>query len=246
MLEIWRDVVGFEGLYAVSNRGRVKSLPRTVIVHGTQQQHKIIKERILKQAINVPAGGAYTRYVVGLCKEGKRITRNAARLVAEAFVPNPNKYPCVLHRDDNALNNTVSNLEWGTLQENSRQAAERGRTRSGEAHHSSMVSNATRQEAYSLLRTGVPVSRVATSMVMSRQAVMDLRDGKVKGYKRLQVTRLVLRGSKCSHAKLTEQHVIEIKQNLANGRTQSSIAAQFGVSKSTIAAIRRGATWAWL
>jgi hypothetical protein len=246
MLETWRDVVGFEGLYAVSSQGRVKSLPRTVIVHGTQQQHKIIKERILKQTINVPAGRAYTRYMVGLCKEGKRITRNVARLVAEAFVPNPNKYPCVLHRDDNALNNAVSNLEWGTLQENSRQAAERGRTRSGEAHHSSVVSNAARQEAYNLLLTGIPVSRVATLMAMPHQAVTDLRDGKIKGYKSLQVTRLVLRGSKCPQAKLTEQHVIEIKQSLANGRTHTSIAAQFGVSKSAIAAIGRGATWAWL
>lgn len=103
--EEWRDIQGFEGLYQVSNLGRVKSLDRVVYKKdGTTQ---IYKERILKQS------NLWNEYlVVNLSRNGKPIMHRIHRLVAEAFLPNPNNYPIINHKDENKTNNSVDNLEW--------------------------------------------------------------------------------------------------------------------------------------
>lgn len=106
MEEIWKDVVGYEGLYKVSNLGRVKSLSRLIIISN---YHKQSDDIILKQKINV------TGYnVVNLSKNGCYKTKFVHRLVAEAFIPNPNTLPQINHKDENKLNNCVNNLEWCT------------------------------------------------------------------------------------------------------------------------------------
>lgn len=97
--EYWKPVVGYEGLYEVSNFGRVKSL-------------KFGKERILKQKIR---GGYYS---VGLSKNGIVKTYQVHRLVAEAFIDNTDNLPQVNHKDENKLNNSVDNLEWCDAQYN--------------------------------------------------------------------------------------------------------------------------------
>ena len=106
-VEIWKPVVGYEGLYEVSNLGRVKSLPR-----------KKCKGNILKPHIN--KGYEY----VHLCKNGKSYYAKVHRVVAEAFlqtIPNKNH---VNHIDGNKTNNAVSNLEWCTATENLKHARE--------------------------------------------------------------------------------------------------------------------------
>ena len=110
--ETWRDIKGYEGLYQVSNLGRVKSLGRTVPSKGGSKQYR--KERILKQAAN---RGGYL--LVSLCKGcGKQKTHKVHRLVCEAFHKNPKNKPCVNHIDENKANNVASNLEWCTAKEN--------------------------------------------------------------------------------------------------------------------------------
>lgn len=96
--EIWKDVVGYEGLYQVSNIGRVRSL-------GHDKWHK---GRILKPIID--GKGAY--FYVGLFKNGKRKGESIHRIVATAFIPNPKNLPCVNHKDENKQNNKAENLEW--------------------------------------------------------------------------------------------------------------------------------------
>ena len=101
MDEIWRDIDGYEGLYQVSNKGRVKSL-------------KWGKERILKPHDN---GIGYLR--VALRKESSLKFIIIHRLVAQAFIPNLENKPQVNHKDENKKNNCVENLEWATAKENS-------------------------------------------------------------------------------------------------------------------------------
>ena len=110
MEEIWRDIKGFEGYYQVSNTGNVKSLERTV---RNGRGYKIIPEKILEGYDN---GNGYL--YVKLCKEGKRKQYRINRLVAMAFIPNPNNLPEVNHKDKIRTNNNIENLEWCTKQYN--------------------------------------------------------------------------------------------------------------------------------
>lgn len=105
--EIWRDVVCYEGLYEVSNKGRVKSF-----------QHKVVKIRIPQKH------GEY--FALGLSKFGKQKTICIHALVAKAFIPNPENKPFVNHRDGDKYNNCVENLEWSTVAENTQHAYDTG------------------------------------------------------------------------------------------------------------------------
>lgn len=103
-MEEWRDIEGFEGLYQVSNEGRVKSLERTIIRSNGAPFY--VRERFLKFGINCE------HYTVTLANLGKHYHPLVHRLVAEAFIPNPNNYDIVHHIDHNPKNNKVENLMW--------------------------------------------------------------------------------------------------------------------------------------
>lgn len=116
MDEVWKDISGYEGIYQVSNLGRVKSLDRE-ISHlnrwGSMQSQKI-RGRILT------AKASHDNYMdVVLCKGGRSETKLVHRLVAIAFIPNPDNLPQVNHKDENPRNNAVTNLEWCTAEYNS-------------------------------------------------------------------------------------------------------------------------------
>ena len=108
--EIFKDIVGYKGLYQISNLGNVKSL------HCN-------KEKIMKLTIR---SKNYPYYFVGLLKNGKRKYFAVHRLVAQAFVNNPNNYNQVDHLDGNKLNNNANNLEWVTPKENTNRAWQKG------------------------------------------------------------------------------------------------------------------------
>lgn len=109
--EIWKDIKGYEGLYQVSNLGRVKSLDRVIIKNNGFTIH--IKEKILQNSIDRKG---YP--IIGLCKMGKCKTKPIHRLVADAFIPNPENKPEIDHIDTDPTNNRVENLRWCTRQEN--------------------------------------------------------------------------------------------------------------------------------
>lgn len=103
--EIWKDIKGYEGLYQVSNLGRVKSLERKMRCRKCK--------KIIKTATITNKG----YYRLSLCKNGKTKFYHIHRLVAQAFIPNPDNKPTVDHIDRNKLNNNVSNLRWATYNE---------------------------------------------------------------------------------------------------------------------------------
>ncbi len=110
MQEIWKDVPNYEGLYQVSNLGRVRSN------HNTRYH----KPKILK---SIPRSGYVS---VILCKNKYHKNVFIHRLVAECFVPNPQNKPCVNHIDGNKANPCATNLEWCTQKENISHAIKTG------------------------------------------------------------------------------------------------------------------------
>lgn len=113
MEEIWKDIVGFEKYYQVSNLGRIK----------TKSTGKVRKQGITR---------GYPSFTFQI--KGKAYNLTVHRIVAKAFIPNPNNYEVVNHKDGNKTNNNVDNLEWCTTQHNVREAYRLGLMNISEKH----------------------------------------------------------------------------------------------------------------
>lgn len=98
MMEEWRAVPGYEGLYEVSNMGNVRNVRRNTLLRLSKTNYGYIR--------------------VGLCKNGISTGFQVHRLVAQAFIPNPDNLPQINHLDEDKTNNNVDNLEWCTAKYN--------------------------------------------------------------------------------------------------------------------------------
>lgn len=96
--EIWKDIKGYEGLYMISDQGRVYSIRSNIYLAQSETQDGYLK--------------------VKLCRNGQRKTEYIHRLVARHFIDNPKNLPQVNHKDENRQNNNSSNLEWVTAKDN--------------------------------------------------------------------------------------------------------------------------------
>lgn len=115
MNEMWEDIVGFEGYYQISSFGRVKGLERFVNSARSSSGKRKVSEKLIRTRID-----RYGYDTVILRKDNKNTHFTIHRLVANAFLKNPNNYPCVNHKDENKLNNYYENLEWCTVDYNNK------------------------------------------------------------------------------------------------------------------------------
>lgn len=123
MKEIWKDIEGFEGYYQVSNLGRVRSLDREIIFNNGKSDTAKTKAKGRVLTITKQTQG-YSQ--IGLCKNGTQKSYRLNRLVAKAFIPNPDNKLYVNHIDGNKDNNRADNLEWVTNSENIMHAYKNG------------------------------------------------------------------------------------------------------------------------
>jgi len=138
--EIWKDIVGYEDHYQISNFGRVKSLKPGKYYGGMLKGFTSTIEYL---HLKLTLDGISKDYLIH-------------RLVASAFIPNPNNYPEVNHKDCNKLNNRVENLEWVTPKQNSQYAYDSGKKVpiSGEKSGSNKVTNEQVLQIRKLLSEG--------------------------------------------------------------------------------------------
>lgn len=108
MEEIWKDIKGYEGLYCVSNYGRIKSLAKN--------RYGVKSEIILKPFLDKDG-----YELVCLCHNDKRKYKRVHIIVAEHFIPNPNNLPIVHHKNSIKRCNFIGNLQWSTYQYNNEQ-----------------------------------------------------------------------------------------------------------------------------
>ena len=186
-IEVWKAIKGYEGLYEVSNMGRVKSLARVKRWYRGEKLCEVhAKERILKQ---VPYGNKFKYLVVGLSKQkeidepSKRRAYYVHRLVAETFIPNPQNKGDVNHIDGNTHNNSVNNLEWATRKENIAHAYRTGlNTNFGSGHIAAKLTEdqvKEIREGYESGKRGCGTYSLAKKYSVSRWTIRRILEGKV-------------------------------------------------------------------
>lgn len=117
MKEIWKPIDGFEGLYEVSNMGNIKRLQKTIT---DKYRNRNVKEKIMTPR------KSKDYLTICLHRDDDSKECRIHRLVAQAFIPNPENKPQVNHKDGNKQNNCVDNLEWNTQSENMKHAYKLG------------------------------------------------------------------------------------------------------------------------
>lgn len=187
----WRTIKDFEGLYEVSNEGKVRSLDR-VIMRKNGKKITCKGRELFFTISKVDEKNHLPRASVQLWKENKAYLRRVHRLVAEAFIANPENKPTVNHIDGNPLNNNVDNLEWTTYSENQLHAVKLGLTKPGINYY---PSNSRKVRAYNEetgeeiitnsateLSRKLGVARATVSTICSRNKKLEVPNYKCKGY----------------------------------------------------------------
>lgn len=168
MEEIWKDIEGYEGLYQVSNIGRVKSLEKYVKTGGGYGLH-FLSERILKQG---KGSRGYLQVRLGNGKKQKMFAVH--RLVAQAFIPNPDSLPQVNHKDENKENNCVDNLEWCSSKYNCNYGSRNCKIGSTQKESGIQRNNKyTSKEVYQYTLDGIFVNTYPSMHEAARQTGLD-------------------------------------------------------------------------
>ena len=117
MKEIWKPVKDFEKVYMISNFGNIKRLEKIIIRKNPKNKNTLIKYTYKEKLLSLKNDKDGYKFII-LCDNGRRKVSRIHRLVAEAFLDNPNNYPIINHKDENKSNNHIDNLEWCTIKYN--------------------------------------------------------------------------------------------------------------------------------
>lgn len=177
-MEEWRPVKGFEGSFEVSNIGRIRSITRVVPRPGIRG-NLTVQGRPMRTPISKHYGGYKSVCFNQYDDKGVRHVRHylVHRLVAEAFIPNPENKPEVNHKDGNKLNCDVSNLEWVTHKENLKHACNTGlhTPNLGEQHGRHILTETDVLTIRTLLANGVPAVDIAKQYGVSNGTIYDIK-----------------------------------------------------------------------
>lgn len=183
MTEEWKDIEGYEGIYQVSNLGRVRSLDHKARHRSrTGNEFEVTyKGRIRKQ---VPNENGYS--IVMVKDGGKSRALKVHRLVAQAFIPNPDNLPFVNHKDEDPSNNRADNLEWCTHEYNVRYGTAIMRVRNTQLKRANAVLQLDNEG--NVLGRFLSLERAAEAMGCCTQLIKRVCDGKphchtAKGYR---------------------------------------------------------------
>lgn len=159
-MEIWRPVVGYEGIYEVSNLGNVRRL-------------KIIDKKIIYNPVNQVYSKGWQYNSVHLHTTNKKVTKLVHRLVAETFLVNLENKPEVNHIDGDKLNNKLSNLEWVTKSENCLHAQKIGlrKTYSGDKSRFRKLNSSQVKEIRNLLENKISYVNIANKFSVSKGCI---------------------------------------------------------------------------
>lgn len=166
-VEIWRPIVGYEGLYEISNLARIKSLSKA----GSPGE----------QFLKLGAKDLSTGYSnVQITKSSKPLTKRIHRLVAEAFLVKPEGLHCVNHKDGVKANNLLENLEWVTYSENVKHAYRLGLSKPpiGEIQGNSKLKTVQVLEIIELMKEGVSNKDIASKYQIGSVNISRIRNGK--------------------------------------------------------------------
>ena len=166
--ERWRPIKSFEGLYEVSNFGRVRSLSRWV---DCRNGERLLDGRLLKQKI-----GNNGYYGVTLCNGTIQTDADTHRIIAYAFLPGKS-LDVVRHLDGNPLNNSLKNLAWGSFEDNEADKKKHGRTPLGENHHRAVLNNSLVLIIKDMHRRGFSQLKIAEIIGFNRGVVGNVVRG---------------------------------------------------------------------
>ena len=195
--EEWRDVVGYEGDYMVSNLGRIVVLSR--IIYRTRKNGVKVKYNMKPHLSSTYISPSSPYRKTTFIKDGKQDTQLIHRVIAMAFIPNPHNYPCVDHIDDNPSNSVASNLQWCSQKMNN-----------SKEHHCKKLSNS---------KTGVAIPKLYKPVVASDgkkiKIYESMKEAQLDGHRHNYILN-VLRGEKQTYHGLKWMYLSDYKKSLVN------------------------------
>lgn len=232
MIEQWKDIKGYEGYYQVSNTGKVRSLERIIKAYIKSQEYVTLKGRELKISLTT------RRYpYVALTIDNKPKKYSVHRLMAEAFIPNPDNKPQVNHKDGNKLNFTdLNNLEWCTASENSQHAVNTGLLKCtvGDKNPKCKYTDEQIKEIFRLNQEGFSGVEISDKLLIPKTSVLRYLNNKVKSYVKIDTSKTIRTKGTCPTKISNKDMEYVIKSYINKEKSSQQLSKEFNVSRSTI------------